>query len=316
MILTLTDTQTDEISAKIDELHEERGEAALGRVLTLVVATDEKNLESSLCIANEASRDHPCRVIAICPSHREMTEPESERTYLDAELRVGADAGAGEIIILRPRGGLTHHLDTLVIPLLLPDTPMVVWWPTEAPANPSHDLLGQMAHTRITDAYRSSNPQRTIEDLRRNWSSKNVDLSWTRLTLWRAVLASMVDQPPHLPIQSVRITGEQDYLPMDLLAAWLTLRLNVPVTIEIEPNAQAITGVYLTRKDGKLSLERRPSEEGIARISVPGQSPQAMPLPIRSMVDCMSEELGRLYPDEIYAEVLTKGWQKIHPSIR
>lgn len=92
MILTLTDTQTDEISAKIDELHEERGEAALGRVLTLVVATDEKNLESSLCIANEASRDHPCRVIAICPSHREMTEPESERTYLDAELRVGADA--------------------------------------------------------------------------------------------------------------------------------------------------------------------------------------------------------------------------------
>lgn len=104
MILTLTDTQTDEISAKIDELHEERGEAALGRVLTLVVATDEKNLESSLCIANEASRDHPCRVIAICPSHREMTEPESARTYLDAELRVGADAGAGEIIILRPRG--------------------------------------------------------------------------------------------------------------------------------------------------------------------------------------------------------------------
>ena len=130
------------------------------------------------------------------------------------------------------------------------------------------------------------------------------------------MLASMLDQPPHLPIQSVRITGEQDYPPMDLLAAWLTLRLNVPVTMEIEPNAQAITGVYLTRKDGELSLERRPSEEGIARISVPGQSPQAMPLPIRSMIDCMSEELGRLYPDEIYAEVLTKGWQKIHPSIR
>ncbi len=62
----------------------------------------------------------------------------------------------------------------------------------------------------------------------------------------------MVDQPPHLPIQSVRITGEQDYPPMDLLAAWLTLRLNVPVTMEIEPNAQAITGVYLTRKDGEL----------------------------------------------------------------
>ena len=59
MILTLTDTQTDEISAKIDELHEERGEAALGRVLTLVVATDEKNLESSLCIAMPCHRHLP-----------------------------------------------------------------------------------------------------------------------------------------------------------------------------------------------------------------------------------------------------------------
>ena len=39
MIITLQDTETREISAKIDELHEERGEAALGRVLTLLIST-------------------------------------------------------------------------------------------------------------------------------------------------------------------------------------------------------------------------------------------------------------------------------------
>ena len=160
MIITLRDTQTRTIAEKIDTLHEERGEVALGRVLTLLILTNEDNLEDALQLANEASLDHPCRVIAITPSTRRMTEPEDERTYLDAEVRIGADAGAGEIIVLRPRGGLIHHQDTLVIPLLVPDAPVVAWWPTEAPANPSKDLVGAMAHSRITDALRSSNPLR------------------------------------------------------------------------------------------------------------------------------------------------------------
>ncbi len=58
----------------------------------------------------------------------------------------------------------------LVIPLLVPDAPVVAWWPNEAPANLSKDLLGSMASSRITDAMHSSNPRRTMDDLRRNWS--------------------------------------------------------------------------------------------------------------------------------------------------
>ena len=68
MIITLQDTETREISAKIDELHEERGEAALGRVLTLLISTNEAELEHDLEVANNASREHPCRVIAVAPS--------------------------------------------------------------------------------------------------------------------------------------------------------------------------------------------------------------------------------------------------------
>lgn len=39
----------------------------------------------------------------------------------------------------------------------------------------------------------------------------------------------------------MRVTGKKDYLPMDLLAAWLRLRLNVPVVVEDDPNATAVT---------------------------------------------------------------------------
>ena len=180
--------------------------------------------------------------------------------------------------------------------------------------NLSKDLLGSMASSRITDAMHSSNPRRTMDDLRRNWSSKNVDMSWTRLTVWRAMLASMLDQPPHLPVSNVRVTGQKDYLPLDLLAAWLRLRLNVPVMIEEDPNATAVTGVYLTRGDGVLSLERPSTDDGFAVISVPGQSPQTISVPARTLEECLSEELRQLDPDEVYAEVITQGWNLIHPA--
>lgn len=315
MIITMKNTETREISAKIDELHEERGEAALGRVLTLLISTNEMSLEHDLAVANNASREHPCRVIAIAPNSRRVDAAADDgkpHTFLDAEVRFGSDAGAGEIIVLRPIGGLVHHPDTLVIPLLVPDAPVVAWWPNEAPANLSNDLLGSMARSRITDAMHSSNPMRTMDDLRRNWSSKNVDMSWTRLTVWRAMLASMLDQPPHLLVSGVRVTGPKDFLPLNLLAAWLRLRLNVPVVVEDDPGATAVTGVYLIRSDGVLSLERPSTDDGIAVLNVPGQSPQTMSVPARTIEECLSEELGRLDPDEIYAEVVTQGWDLIN----
>lgn len=329
MIIDLPNTRTREISAKIDELHEERGESATGRVLTLLIRTDDAELENSLEVANAASREHPCRVIAIVPNtHATIAsgavsaegedgtdgEGSSAKTAnesnLDAQVRFGADAGAGEVIVLRPRNGLVDHLDTLVIPLLVPDAPVVAWWPTNPPSNPSKDLLGAMASSRITDAMRSSNPEATIERLRRNWSAQDVDLSWTRLTVWRAMLASMVDQPPHIPIVRARVTAPSDFLPADLLRAWLRLKLNVPVDFDADENAEAVTGVYLTREDGGvLSLERPHEDQSI--ISVPGQTPQPISVPVRTLEDCLTEELRRMDPDEVYADVINKGWDLI-----
>ena len=213
MIITMKNTETREISAKIDELHEERGEAALGRVLTLLISTNEASLEHDLEVANSASREHPCRVIAIAPNSRKMdadTDDGQPHTFLDAEVRFGSDAGAGEIIVLRPLGGLVYHADTLVIPLLVPDAPVVAWWPNEAPANLSTDLLGSMARSRITDAMHSSNPRRTMDDLRRNWSSKNVDTSDSL-----AGDAGFHARPAAAPAGERRACDRQEGLPAD-----------------------------------------------------------------------------------------------------
>lgn len=322
MIIKMPDTETSAIARKIDELHQERGEAGNDRVLTLIISTDEQELENALKIANSASREHPCRVIAIVPNSKEVhfcdvdkepdcyvTDSGDVETDLDAQVRFGADAGAGEVIILRPRGGLCLHTDTLVMPLLVPDAPVVTWWPTNPPANPSRDPLGAMAGSRITDALRSKDPDATFAKLRANWEPKDVDFSWTRLTTWRAMLATTIDQPPHLPIESVRVSGQPDYLPLKLLAAWLALKLNVPVELGYVTGAEAITGVYLKRSDGVIALERPDSREAV--ISQPGQTPQKVAMPLRSLEDCLSEELRRIDPDEVYADVIRTGWDMI-----
>ncbi|MBT1163249.1 glucose-6-phosphate dehydrogenase assembly protein OpcA [Bifidobacterium felsineum] len=328
MIIDLPNTRTREIAHKIEQLHEERGESATGRVLTLLISADDSELEHALEVANAASREHPCRVIAIVPDTHYAADADAgvkamEKTdnpaidltdgpaesNLNAQVRFGADAGAGEIIILRPRGGLINHPDTLVIPLLVPDVPVVAWWPTNPPSNPSKDLMGAMARSRITDALRSNNPEATIERLRRNWTPEDIDLSWTRLTVWRAMLASMLDQPPHLPITAVKVTGPDEFLPMDLLCAWLRLKLGVNVDVEYVNDAEAVTGVYLTRADGVVSLER--PHEDQALISMPGQTPQAISVPVRTIEDCLTEELRRIDPDEVYAEVINEGWDLI-----
>ncbi|MCH4209468.1 glucose-6-phosphate dehydrogenase assembly protein OpcA [Bifidobacterium sp.] len=310
MIIDMPNTHTSEISRKIDELHEERGEAATGRVLTLLVVTEDSELEHALQIANAASREHPCRVIAIVPDNNSDIDPQDDDSNLNAQVRFGSDAGAGEIIILHPRNGLIRHQDTLVIPLLVPDAPIVAWWPTNPPAVPSKDLLGAMARSRITDAMHSGNPEATMERLRRNLCAEDVDLSWTRLTVWRAMLASMLDQPPYLPILKAKVAGPKNFLPLDLLRAWLRLRLDVPVELEIVPDALAITGVYLTREDGVISLER-PAEDHTV-VWQPNQAPQPISMPIRSDVDCLIEELRRLEPDEVYAEVINSGWDLMY----
>ena len=129
MIVELPDTTTAEINKKITGLREEGGALTLGRVLTLVIAPDsEETLQSAIDAATFASREHPCRVIAALAG-----DSDAAASRLDAELRVGRDAGAGEVVVLRLHGELSAHPSAVVLPFLLPDTPVVAWWPGLTP---------------------------------------------------------------------------------------------------------------------------------------------------------------------------------------
>jgi len=282
MIVDLPDTTTSKISKKIMALREQGGVIALGRVLTLVVVTRSGLEEEAIEAANEASREHPCRIIVLADAGA------SAPTRLDAQIRVGGDAGASEVILLRGYGELAEESESLVAALLLPDAPIVAWWPHGAPRNACQTSVGA-----------------ALENIRRTYKAGDTDLAWTRLTNWRIQLAAVLDQVDDSPVTAVAVEGASDSPSTVLLAAWLTLALDVPVTIVADPAGTGIRRVRLTRPGGDIQLFRPGLT--IAELTQPGQPAQRISLPRRSLKDCLAEELRRLDPDEVFGEVITMG---------
>jgi glucose-6-phosphate dehydrogenase assembly protein OpcA len=304
MIVDLPNTTTAKISKALVRIREEGGAVALGRVLTLIIASNLGHEEEAIEAANDASREHPMRVIVVSTQENDDTDATAR---VDAEIRVGGDAGASEVIVLRVYGDAADDPESLVTGLLLSDAPVVAWWPGTAPAVPGDSPLGRIAYRRITDSSAQPDPQAALHQLCGSYRPGDTDFAWTRLTLWRAQLAAVLDQPPYEPIIGIQVTGAASSPSTTLLAAWLQMQLQVPVDciLTTGPLANGVHGVHLTRASGTISLEREIPD--IATLNQPGQPLQDLTLKRRSLRDCLADELRRLDPDELYGEVITRG---------
>ena len=86
---------------------------------------------------------------------------------LDAEVTIGGRLGPGEAVVLRMYGRLALHAESVTLPLLAPDAPVVTWWYGEPPEKIAYDPLGVFAERRITDVLRSTDPERRPAAARR-----------------------------------------------------------------------------------------------------------------------------------------------------
>ena len=307
MITTLTDTTASAVDKTMTEMRETFGENTIGRVLTLIIiATGD--IEEPLEAAIAASHEHPARVLVV------DADPEAETSGLDAEIRVGRDAGAGEIVILHARGDVLWSLDTLVMALLLPDAPIVTWWPENAPSSPVHDVLGSMSQRRITDSAACADPLGTLKRLRRGYASGDSDFAWARLTRWRGLVASAYEVPPVSVPSSVEVLGTEGNPSVLLMASWLQHTLGVEASIlpppTDDPGFAGVHGVRLVREDGTIELTRV-SDDSIV-MKLPGDdSGQHVTMPRRTLAELVTEELRRLDPDEVYGEVLGAAFSDI-----
>ncbi|MGW6457250.1 glucose-6-phosphate dehydrogenase assembly protein OpcA [Streptomyces sp. NPDC055078] len=306
MKIDLTDTTSGKINKALVQGRRAIGTPAVGMVLTLVIVTDEENAYDALKAANEASREHPSRTLVVI-KRVSRTPRARAQARLDAEVRVGADAGTGETVVLRLYGEVTDHAQSVVLPLLLPDAPVVVWWPVNAPLDPAKDPLGALAQRRVTDTYATEQPIHDLTVRADAYTPGDTDLSWTRITPWRSMLAAALDQVA-CEVTAVEVEGEEFNPSVELLAMWLADRLKVPVKRSLS-TGPGLTAVRMDTNCGPIVLDR--ADGSLANLSIQGQPDRAVALKRRDTAELIAEELRRLDPDDTYASALRFGVDRL-----
>ena len=291
-MIELTETNSSEIAAEFVRARIRAGSPAMGMVMTLIIVVDESAAHDAMEAARKASREHPARVLGVI--HR---SPRGQ-AVINAQVGIG-DSWSGETALIRLQGEVVNHSESVVLPLLLPDSPVAIWWPTNAPEDPAANRLGALAQRRITDAAAvTKNKTRALHTLCANYAKGNTDLAWTRTTPWRALLAAALDQQP-LKVRSASVTAERISPSADLLRAWLSDRLHVPVE-GASSRGPGITEVVMETKEGPIRISR--TDGKLATFSSPGRPDRPVALKRRELPDLLAEELRRLDEDDIYRD--------------
>jgi glucose-6-phosphate dehydrogenase assembly protein OpcA len=295
-MIELLDITSSDIAAEFVRARRRAGSPAMGMVMTLVFVVDQDSADTAMDIARAASREHPARVLGLILG--------DGRGAGQVDAKVGIGSGwTGETALITLTGAVTKHPESVVTPLLLPDSPVVVWWPTRAPEDPASDPLGRLAKRRITDAAAQPTAKaRAMLTQCRAYAPGNTDLAWTRITGWRALLAAALDQHTE-KVTGACVTGERISPSADLLAAWLADRLRVKVDRKTS-DGPGITCVSLTTRAGEIRIER--SDGKLAVLSSPGQPDRPVALKRRDVDELLAEELRRLDPDDVYARTTKK----------
>jgi glucose-6-phosphate dehydrogenase assembly protein OpcA len=290
----LTDTNASQIASALIRARRAAGSPAMGMVLTFVVVTDENHCDDAMRTASEVTTEHPARILGV------LRQSARGRPRLDAEVKIG-NKTAGEVVLLRMSGELVRHAESVVLPLLLPDSPVVVWWPCDAPTDVANDPLGSLGQRRITDSANTTRSSRTaLRTQAKHYAAGNTDLAWTRLTPWRALLAAALDQHP-VTVTGAEVDGERGSPSADLMAAWLQSRLRVQIS-QRPTSGPGLTRVRLRTRHGDIAISR-PSGH-IATFTIPGEADRPVALKRRDTAELIAEELRRLDEDDIFAQTI------------
>jgi glucose-6-phosphate dehydrogenase assembly protein OpcA len=295
-MIELTDTNSSAIASEFVRARRRAGSPAMGMIMTLVIAAEEADADDAMTVARAASREHPARILGVVIGDRRG------ESRVDAQVGIGSGL-SGERAIIRLHGEVTRHPQSVVLPLLLPDSPVVVWWPSGAPDDPAADPLGALGTRRITDAAAVSRGKaKAMLTQCHSYAPGNTDLAWTRITGWRALLTAALDQT-HSKVTGASVTAERISPSADLLSAWLGDRLKVDVTRK-SSQGPGITEVRLDSKQGEIVLSR--SDGRLATLSSPNQPDRPVALKRRELDELLSEELRRLDPDDVYADTVKR----------
>jgi len=296
-LIGLWDTTGNEVVKALAAERRSAGGVASGMALTLIVVVDEAHVREAEAAVTIASAAHPCRMVVVVRS-----DVERDRNRLDAEIVVGGRLGPGEAVVTRMYGRLALHAESVVMPLLVPDVPVVTWWHGEPPGEIANDFLGVVADRRITDAAQAADPVEALRQRARDYAPGDTDLAWTRITPWRTLVAGAFDTTEGNRVISATVVAPHTDPTAALMIGWLKSRLGLNPQWQHTSEYPRMRSVELRCDNGdELVLTR---DDSLATFRRSGQADRKLPLVRRPLGDELAEELRRLDPDQIYAEAL------------
>jgi glucose-6-phosphate dehydrogenase assembly protein OpcA len=305
-VTTLWDTTG---SAVVKELAAQRrtgGAVLSGVALTLVVVADETRVAEAEEAATAAAEQHPCRLLVVVRRQIEAPMPR-----LDAEVLIGGRLGPGEAVVMRMYGRLALHAESVVLPLLAADAPVVTWWHSNPPDRMCTDALAVIADRRITDSSVADDPLAALRRRAEDYAPGDTDLAWTRSTAWRSTLTSTLDsvagrRGDAVRVLGGRVEGDPGSATAQLLAGWLSTRCGCPIEVEQASRRPGPSGVDTVslQLDQDEEVQIQADRRGGAIINQPFRPGSTVALPERSLGDLVGEELRHLDPDEPFQEAL------------
>jgi glucose-6-phosphate dehydrogenase assembly protein OpcA len=295
-VTTLWDTTGTAVVKALAAERRSGGSVTSGCALTLVVVVDENNVASAEEAAARAAQQHPLRLLMVIRRQIEAPVPR-----LDAEVTIGGRLGPGEAVVMRMYGRLALHAESVVLPLLAPDAPVVTWWHGAPPEKIAYDPLGVFADRRITDCDRAVDPHAALAQRAEDYAPGDTDLAWTRATLWRAPLASAFDTLV-ATVADGEVQGRETDPSSLLLAGWLTSRLRVTFPVS-QGRGSGIEGVAVRLSDGSSLRLHRAGGNNIV-LERGGTPDSTAAQPERDLGDQLAEELRHLDADQPYGDAL------------
>ncbi len=300
--------------------------------LTLIaVVDDDGGIDATAETLAQLMRQHPSRAIVVALAS-------GGEALLDADVDArcwmpfgGRQQICSEQIVIRCSEKTLGEVPSVVLPLIVPDLPAVLWCASERAArSPALPQLVRPVGRALFDTFRAADPAAALD-----WISSQagrpggpliMDLSWTRLTRWRTLLAQVFENEryrAHLRDIAQAVIRYEGKIPQRvpptalLLAGWLATRLGwtcdaTRIRFEHEPAGFPATRLHAfeLRSRGepatRISVLRTAESFGEVRVEIPGLEPVMNRASLMRANDVLllGEELSIEKPDLAFRESL------------
>ena len=243
-----------------------------------------------------ARRPAPGPAASIRPASCWSSPPVVGSPSLDAEVRIG-EGTPGEVVVIRMRGPVGAHPASVIRPLLLPDSPVVIWWPGRLPGQPGQRRAGPAggppAHRRRRRRAAAGGAAGPGQDLPARRHRPGLDPADPVAGTAGRGLGPVPgpDQGGHGRGGARQPVGR----PAGGVAADAAQGAGASRRSATVPG---ITAVRMTTAAGDIAITR--PDGLLASYAVPGQPERLVALKRREITDLISEELRRLDDDPVY----------------